>query len=35
MKIDIVPVEETKLTNVEGKTKVEFIEPTIVVPELI
>ena len=34
MKIDIVPVEETKLTSVEGKTKVELIKPAIVVPEL-
>ena len=33
MKIDIVPVEETKLTSVEGKARVEIREPAIVVPE--
>jgi integrase/recombinase XerD len=34
MKIDIVPVEKTELTSIEGKTKVEFIKPAIVIPEL-
>ena len=34
MKIEIVSVEETKLTSAGGKTEVEFIEPAIVVPEL-
>jgi integrase/recombinase XerD len=34
MKIEIVPVVETKLTYVEEKAKVEIAEPAIVVPEL-
>ena len=34
MKIEIVSVEETKLTIAGGKTEVEFIEPAIVAPEL-
>jgi hypothetical protein len=36
MKIDIVSVKETKLNNVnvEEKAKAEFIESTVIVPEL-
>ena len=34
MKIEIVSVEETKLTSAGGKTEVEFTEPAIVAPEL-
>ena len=35
MKIDIVPIVETKLTCIEEKAKVEITEPAIVVPESI
>ena len=33
MKIDIVPIIETKVIHVEKKAKVEIKDPTIVIPE--
>ena len=35
MKIEIVPVEESKSTSVRGKTEVELIKPDVIVPQSI
>ena len=35
MKIEIVPVEESKSTSVRGKPEVELIKPDVIVPQSI